>query len=115
MPENGFQVNGCRCTHLPETWSYALVVQEGVGIGKDGQEEASLMFEQGNSFGEIAILCNIPQPYTVRVCELCRLLRLDKESFAHILEIYFTDGRKLLSNLTEVHSRNNQHAINYFI
>ncbi|XP_020146300.1 potassium channel KOR1 isoform X2 [Aegilops tauschii subsp. strangulata] len=73
---------------------------EGVGIGEDGQETI-LMLEQGNSFGEIAILCNIPQPYTVRVCELCRLLRLDKESFAHILEIYFADGRKLLSNLTE--------------
>ncbi|VAI72678.1 unnamed protein product [Triticum turgidum subsp. durum] len=87
---------------------------EGAAVGEDGQETI-LMLEQGNSFGEIAILCNIPQPYTVRVCELCRLLRLDKESFAHILEIYFTDGRKLLSNLTEVHSRNNQHAINYFI
>ncbi|XP_048542687.1 potassium channel KOR1-like isoform X2 [Triticum urartu] len=73
---------------------------EGAAVGEDGQETI-LMLEQGNSFGEIAILCNIPQPYTVRVCELCRLLRLDKESFAHILEIYFTDGRKLLSNLTE--------------
>ncbi|KAM3188840.1 hypothetical protein ACQJBY_067662 [Aegilops geniculata] len=73
---------------------------EGVGIGEDGQETI-LMLEQGNSFGEIAILCNIPQPYTVHVCELCRLLRLDKESFSHILEIYFADGRKLLSNLTE--------------
>ncbi|VAI72669.1 unnamed protein product [Triticum turgidum subsp. durum] len=74
---------------------------EGVGIGKDGQEEASLMFEQGNSFGEIAILCNVPQPYNIRVCELCRLLRLDKESLTYILGIYFADGRKLLSNLTE--------------
>ncbi|XP_044959102.1 potassium channel KOR1-like [Hordeum vulgare subsp. vulgare] len=74
---------------------------EGVGIGKDGQEEASITFEQGNSFGEIAILCNIPQPYNVRVCELCRLLRLDKESLTYILGIYFSDGKKLLSNLTE--------------
>ncbi|KAM0895476.1 hypothetical protein ACQ4PT_023763 [Festuca glaucescens] len=73
---------------------------EGVGIGEDGQETI-IMLEQESSFGEVAILCNIPQPYTVRVCELCRLLRLDKESFTHILEIYFADGRKLLSNLTE--------------
>ncbi|KAM0917958.1 hypothetical protein ACQ4PT_009345 [Festuca glaucescens] len=73
---------------------------EGVGIGEDGQETI-LMLEQESSFGEVAILCNIPQPYTVRVCELCRLLRLDKESFTHILDIYFADGRKLLSNLTE--------------
>jgi hyperpolarization activated cyclic nucleotide-gated potassium channel 4 len=88
-------------------------VQEGVGIGEDGQETI-IMLEQESSFGEVAILCNIPQPYTVRVCELCRLLRLDKESFTHILEIYFADGRKLLSNLTEVNTRNNQHGSNYF-
>jgi hyperpolarization activated cyclic nucleotide-gated potassium channel 4 len=61
------------------------------------------MLESGCSFGEIAIICNIPQPYSVRVCELCRLLRLDKQSFTNILEIYFIDGRKVLSNLTEVH------------
>uniref|UniRef100_A0ACD5VC66 Uncharacterized protein n=1 Tax=Avena sativa TaxID=4498 RepID=A0ACD5VC66_AVESA len=74
---------------------------EGVGIGEDGQEETILMLEPESSFGEIAILCNIPQPYSVRVCELCRLLRLDKQSFTNILEIYFVDGRKILSNLTE--------------
>ncbi|XP_062228605.1 potassium channel KOR1-like [Phragmites australis] len=74
---------------------------EGVGIGEDGQEETLLMLEPESSFGEIAILCNIPQPYTVRVCELCRLLRLDKRSFTNILEIYFVDGRKILSNLSE--------------
>ncbi|TVU11826.1 hypothetical protein EJB05_45432, partial [Eragrostis curvula] len=74
---------------------------EGVGIGEDGQEETLLMLDPGRSFGEIAILCNIPQPYTVRVCELCRLLRLDKQSFTNILEIYFVDGRRILSNLTE--------------
>ncbi|KQK18735.1 potassium channel KOR1 [Brachypodium distachyon] len=74
---------------------------EGVGINEHGEEENIIMLEPGSSFGEIAILCNIPQPCTVRVCELCRLLRLDKESFTKILEIYFVDGRKLLSNLTE--------------
>ncbi|KAG2610439.1 hypothetical protein PVAP13_4KG196250 [Panicum virgatum] len=74
---------------------------EGVGIGEDGQEETLLMLEPESSFGEISILCNIPQPYTVRVCELCQLLRLDKQSFTNILEIYFVDGRRILSNLSE--------------
>lgn len=73
------------------------------------------MLEPQSSFGEIAILCNIPQPYSVRVCELCRLLRLDKQSFTNILEIYFVDGRKILSNLTDVRSVNNHHNCRYFI
>eukprot|EP00268_Persea_americana_P042986 TRINITY_DN4308_c0_g2_i10.p1 TRINITY_DN4308_c0_g2~~TRINITY_DN4308_c0_g2_i10.p1 ORF type:complete len:822 (-),score=136.83 TRINITY_DN4308_c0_g2_i10:122-2587(-) len=74
---------------------------EEVGIGEDGSEETVLLLEPNSSFGEVAILCNIPQPYTVRVCELCRLLRLDKQSFSNILQIYFFDGRTILSNLLE--------------
>lgn len=76
--------------------------QEEVGIGEDGSEETVLLLQPNNSFGEISILCNIPQPYTVRVCELSRLLRLDKQSLTNILEIYFYDGRKILNNLLEV-------------
>ena len=60
------------------------------------------MLEPNSSFGEIAILCDTPQPYTVRVCDLCRLLRIDKQHFANILQIYFVDGRTVLSNLLEV-------------
>ncbi|KAJ7964450.1 Potassium channel SKOR [Quillaja saponaria] len=76
-------------------------VLEEVGIGEDGTEETVSLLEPGSSFGEISILCNIPQPYNVRVCELCRLLRLDKQSFTNILDIYFYDGRKILNNLLE--------------
>ncbi|XP_020090467.1 potassium channel KOR1-like isoform X2 [Ananas comosus] len=81
-------------------------VLEGVGIGEDGTEETVLRLEPNSSFGEIAILCNIPQPYTVRVCELCRLLRLDKQNLSNILDIYFVDGRTILSNLTEGNESN---------
>ncbi|OMO65583.1 hypothetical protein COLO4_31119 [Corchorus olitorius] len=76
-------------------------VLEEVAIGEDGSEETISLLQPNSSFGDISILCNIPQPYTVRVCELCRLLRLDKQSFSNILEIYFYDGRKVLNNLLE--------------
>ena len=76
--------------------------QEEVGIGEDGLEETVSLLQPNSSCGEISILCNIPQPYTVRVCELCRLLRLDKQSFTNVLDIYFYDGRKILNNLLEV-------------
>ncbi|KAJ6795488.1 potassium channel KOR1-like isoform X1 [Iris pallida] len=83
-------------------------VLEGVGIGEDGTEETILQLEPNCSFGEISILCNIPQPYTVRVCELCRLLRIDKQLFANILQIYFVDGRRVLSNLLEGNESNSR-------
>ncbi|XP_028768743.1 potassium channel SKOR [Neltuma alba] len=76
-------------------------VLEEVGPGENGSEETVSLLEPNSSFGQISILCNIPQPYTVRVCELCRLLRLDKQSFTDILDIYFYDGRKVLNNLLE--------------
>ncbi|XP_062150835.1 potassium channel SKOR-like [Alnus glutinosa] len=76
-------------------------VLEEVGIGEDGSEDTVSLLQPNSSCGEISILCNIPQPYTVRVCELCRLLRLDKQSFTNVLDIYFYDGRKILNNLLE--------------
>ncbi|XP_022869416.1 potassium channel SKOR-like [Olea europaea var. sylvestris] len=76
-------------------------VLEEVGIGSDGSEETVSLLEPNSLFGELSILCNIPQPYTVRVCELCRLLRIDRQSFSNILDIYFHDGRIILTNLLE--------------
>ncbi|XP_055810942.1 potassium channel SKOR-like [Solanum dulcamara] len=76
-------------------------VLEEVGIGEDGSQETVALLEPNSSFGEISILCNISQPYTVRVCELCRLIRIDKQSFSNILEIYFHDGKRILTNLLE--------------
>lgn len=55
-----------------------------------------------SSFGEVSFLCNIPQPHTIQVRELCRVLRLDKKSFIDILGIYFSDGQIILNNLLEV-------------
>ncbi|KAM0057367.1 putative cyclic nucleotide-binding domain, potassium channel, voltage-dependent, EAG/ELK/ERG [Helianthus debilis subsp. tardiflorus] len=74
---------------------------EEIAICEDGSEETVSILKPDSSFGEVSILCNVPQPYTVRVCELCRLLRIDKQSFSNILEIYFHDGRKILNNLVE--------------
>ncbi|XP_078441067.1 potassium channel KOR1-like [Wolffia australiana] len=76
---------------------------EGVVIGEDGSEETILKLEAESSFGEVAMLCNIPQPFTVRVSELSRLLRLDKQSFTSILQIYFFDSRAVFKNLLSGH------------
>jgi len=82
--------------------SIDFATQEEVGINEDGTEEIVSLVEPNSTFGEISVLCNIPQPYTVRVSQLCRLLRIDKQSLANILEIYFYDGRKIFDNLLEV-------------
>ncbi|CAM8924699.1 unnamed protein product [Rhodiola kirilowii] len=72
-----------------------------VVTSEDGSKEIVSTLQPESSFGEISILCNIPHPYTVRVHELCRLLRLDKQSFMNILDIYFFDGRKIYNNILQ--------------
>ncbi|KAL6319416.1 hypothetical protein AAG906_014091 [Vitis piasezkii] len=74
---------------------------KGVGSNEDETEEPLIHLQTNDSFGEIPLLCNTPQAYTVQVVELCRLVRLDKQSFMNILEIYFSDGRIILNNLLE--------------
>ena len=76
-----------------------------VESGRDKNDEIGDLFtdlQTFSSFGEVSFLCNTPQPYTIRVRELCRVLRLDKRSFIEIVEIYFSDGQIILNNLLEV-------------
>ncbi|KAL7614773.1 hypothetical protein Lser_V15G06872 [Lactuca serriola] len=74
---------------------------EEVVIHEDGSEEIVSVLKPHDSFGDVSIICNIAQLYTVRVLDLSRLLRIDKQSFSNILDIYFHDGRKILNNLLE--------------
>ncbi|GJT65453.1 potassium channel SKOR-like protein [Tanacetum coccineum] len=72
-----------------------IVVYEG------GPKESVSILTPHDSFGDVSILCNIPQPYTIRVFERSLLLRIDMQSFSNILNIYFHDKRKILNNLLE--------------
>ncbi|XP_010553885.1 PREDICTED: potassium channel GORK [Tarenaya hassleriana] len=74
---------------------------EAVGTERGGSEDPPTLLGPHDSFGDISIICNIPQPFTIRVRDLCRLLRIDKQSFTDIVEIYFHDGRKILDNILE--------------
>ncbi|XP_068308778.1 potassium channel SKOR-like [Pyrus communis] len=72
-------------------------------------EELLERLQTYSPFGEVSFLCNTPQPYSVRASQLCRVLRLDKQSFREILDIHFLDGRIILNNLLEgkdVNTRN---------
>ncbi|KQJ82813.1 potassium channel KOR2 isoform X2 [Brachypodium distachyon] len=72
---------------------------EEVSTGEGVSEEIMSELLPNDIVGDVAIICNTPQPYTVRVCELCSLLRIDKQSLTSILQIYFKDSRQILSNL----------------
>ncbi|KAG6387619.1 hypothetical protein SASPL_152811 [Salvia splendens] len=66
----------------------------------------TLALNPNSSFGEISVLCNIPQPSTVSVREECRLMRIDKQSFCSILETNVPDRLKVLTKLLEGNTSN---------
>lgn len=85
---------------------------EEVGIIEDDEaEEPVRCLETYSSLGEMSVLCNIRVPYTVRVCEFSKLLRLDKQSFTDILDVFFADGRLIINNLLEGKVSNLQNKI----
>ncbi|KAI9174634.1 hypothetical protein LWI28_020378 [Acer negundo] len=84
---------------------------EEVGTGEDDEEKFLTHLHTYSSFGEVSFLCNTPQPYTIRVRELCKLLRLDRQTFLEIIGIYFFDGRIILNNLLEGKDSNLQSKI----
>ncbi|XP_039773044.1 potassium channel KOR2 [Panicum virgatum] len=74
---------------------------EEVASGEGGSEEIISELLPYDIVGDVSVVCNVPQPHTVRVCELCSVLRIDKQSLTSILQIYFKDSRQILSNLLE--------------
>ncbi|KAF5445562.1 hypothetical protein F2P56_034608 [Juglans regia] len=86
-------------------------VEEAGKVEDDETEESHKRLQAYSSVGEVSFLCNNRQPCTVRARELCKVLRLDKQSFIEILEIGFPDGRIILSNLLEGKDSNLQRKI----
>ncbi|XP_017256707.1 potassium channel SKOR isoform X1 [Daucus carota subsp. sativus] len=76
-------------------------VLEEVTVRDNGAEEEVALLQPSSLFGVVSILCNIPQPYTIRVRDLCRLLRLDKQIFSNILQIYVDDEQRIITNIRE--------------
>ncbi len=52
--------------------------------------------------GEIAVLCYMPQPFTVRSQKLSQLLRLERSVFINIVQSHPQDGQRIVDNLFQV-------------
>lgn len=62
-----------------------------------------MTMEQGDVFGEVGVLCYIPQPFAVRTLRLTQQLLLDRTKFTSIVQANPTDGQKVIENLSQVH------------
>ncbi|KAG8070464.1 hypothetical protein GUJ93_ZPchr0006g43217 [Zizania palustris] len=64
-----------------------------------GDEQVYEKVAEGEMFGEIGVLCNIPQPFTCRTAELSQLLRISKARLREIIEEHREDNDILMNNL----------------
>eukprot|EP00252_Welwitschia_mirabilis_P006979 TRINITY_DN1795_c0_g1_i2.p1 TRINITY_DN1795_c0_g1~~TRINITY_DN1795_c0_g1_i2.p1 ORF type:complete len:828 (-),score=105.40 TRINITY_DN1795_c0_g1_i2:276-2759(-) len=73
-----------------------------------GQEEVVDKLRAGDICGEISLICNIPQPITVRSAKLCQLLRVDQNALLEVMQSKPEDGTTILDNFLK-HSGQSRH------
>lgn len=69
------------------------------GVHVEGIEQIHGRASPGEVFGEIGVLCNVPQPFTVRTTELSQLLRLSRTTLMKIIQESAVDGPIVMNNL----------------
>ncbi|KAL9224381.1 hypothetical protein vseg_000418 [Gypsophila vaccaria] len=78
---------------------YVLVSGAADMVAHTGLEKVVFKVLPGDTFGEIGVLCDRPEPFTVRTTELSQILRLQKTSLLSIIQTNKADGQILMSNL----------------
>ncbi|KAG9448016.1 hypothetical protein H6P81_014144 [Aristolochia fimbriata] len=70
-------------------------------IQQNGNHQVRRSGETGEMFGEIGVLCDRPQPFTVKTRELSQILRLNRTSLANVIHANMEDGGIVMKNLLQ--------------
>ncbi|KAJ1411036.1 RmlC-like jelly roll fold [Sesbania bispinosa] len=57
--------------------------------------------EPGDMVGEIGVMLNIPQPYTVRSRRLSQVIRISHQHFKEMVQPFTDDGKTIISNFIQ--------------
>ncbi|XP_073225455.1 potassium channel KAT3 isoform X2 [Cicer arietinum] len=68
---------------------------------KNGSEQFLFKLESGSMAGEIGVMFNIPQPYTVRSRRLSQVIRINHHHFKQMVKPFSKDGKAIISNFTQ--------------
>ncbi|KAF5748236.1 potassium channel KAT3 [Tripterygium wilfordii] len=68
---------------------------------KNGIEQSLSKLGPGDLAGEIGVLFNIPQPFTVRTKRLSQVIRISHQNFKQIVQPYNEDGKIIISNFIQ--------------
>jgi len=82
-----FSANSVVIKQGDESDEYFYIVQDGIlehSIIRAGNKRILDPFQQGSSFGEIALMYDTPRVMTVTACEDCKLWKIDRTTFRSI-------------------------------
>ncbi|CAH1451632.1 unnamed protein product [Lactuca virosa] len=68
---------------------------------KNGMEQFLIKLGPMDMFGEIGVLFNIPQPFTIRSKKLSQVVRISHHRFKQLVEPLDDDGKTIMSNFTQ--------------
>ncbi|RLN08373.1 hypothetical protein C2845_PM11G19480 [Panicum miliaceum] len=68
----------------------------------NGNEQVYGKIKEGDMFGEVAALCDLPQPFTCRTATLSQLLRISKIRLTEIIQEHREDINILMNNLLQM-------------
>lgn len=73
-----------------------------VDVGLLSSPQTITSVEEGELFGEIGVLCNMPQPFMCRATQLAKVLRIERNDFSGVVQAYVKDGNQVVENLLQV-------------
>ncbi|KAL3498357.1 hypothetical protein ACH5RR_041089, partial [Cinchona calisaya] len=79
---------------------FYIIVSEAVDVitYKNGMEQFLSKSGPPDMFGEIGVIFNIPQPFTVRTKRLSQVIRISHHNFKQLLQPFNEDAKMILSN-----------------
>ncbi|XP_054796802.1 potassium channel KAT3-like [Prosopis cineraria] len=84
--------------------SYFYILVSGavdVLIYMNGTEQHLLKLEYGGMAGEIGVMFNVPQPFTVRCRRLSQVVRISHDHFKQMVQPYSNDGKAIVTNFNQ--------------
>ncbi|CAL9066442.1 unnamed protein product [Musa banksii] len=87
-----------------EAPAYLYIIVSGavdMRTSADGVEKVHGRLTAGEIFGEIGVLCNMSQPFTIRTTELTQILRLNRTTLFNIIRQSRQDATIVMSNLSQ--------------
>ncbi|KAK8965824.1 Potassium channel KAT3 [Platanthera guangdongensis] len=95
------KVNIIQQMEIPADFYIVVTGELEVLTNEDGIEKLWSNLHPADMAGEIGVIFNIPQPFTVRSKSICQVVRIGNSHFSQTVELHIEEGKMILSNFLQ--------------